>query len=113
MIHLSSHPSYSLIALLPRAGNILSVGVNKKGNPPEYVERLHDNMGIHAEASCLRGITKKQAKGSTMYIVGQTAAGNQMLTKPCPSCSLHILDMKVKRVVFEDIWGEIQEVKIC
>ena len=113
MLHLSSHPSYSLIALLSRAGNILSVGINKKGNPPEYVEKLHNNMGIHAEACCLRGISKKQAKGSTLYIVGQTAAGSQILCKPCLSCNDFIQNMGVKRVVFEDAWGELQEMKIC
>lgn len=112
MLHLSSHPNYSLVAMLCRAGNILSIGINKKGNPPGYVEKLHDNMGQHAETCCLRGISKKQAKGSTLYVVGQTAAGSNILCKPCISCNNHIVSMGIKRVVYETVWGELMEMKL-
>lgn len=109
LLKLSFHSKYKMIALLVKGGNIISVGANKEGAPKPYVKCHRPEMGLHAEVSCLAGITKDQSKNTTIYVVGQTTKGNNMLTKPCKSCYSFIKEMGIRRVVYETSSGELEE----
>lgn len=112
LVSLSEHSSYKMAAILVKGSNIISIGLNKEASaPPHYVDKLHENFGRHAEACCLHNLPKKKSRGATIYILGRTAAGNSMLTRPCASCMSAIINHQIKRVVFETPWGDLQELK--
>lgn len=112
LLKLSTHPKYRMSCLMVKGGNIISVGINKVGSPPPYVKRLHKNMGLHCEVDCLAGISKKASRGATIYIFGETVKGNNILTQPCFSCYSFIVLSQIKRIVFENRDGSLEELKL-
>ena len=112
LLKLSTHPKYRMSCILVRGGRIISFGINKIGSPPPYVEKTYSNMGLHAEVDCLAGISKKSARGSTIYICGETFKGNHILTQSCHSCYNFLKTMNVKRMVYEERTGDLREIKL-
>jgi deoxycytidylate deaminase len=113
LLKFSMHSKYKMVAVLVKGPNTLSCGINKEFSAPKkFVKKTHPKMNLHAEVDCLCGVPRETAAGKTLYIVGQTKAGSPMLTKPCSSCYALILNMRIKRVVFETKAGELEEMKL-
>ena len=107
---LSKHPRYLFGALVVKGGNVLSIGVNSLNAPKRFFKPHRDNMHLHAEVAALCGISKDRSKGSTLYLGGLSAAGNEVNTMPCKTCLKAIDTMLIKRVVYSDN-GQIKELK--
>lgn len=100
---------YTMVALLVRGKNILSVGKNnyRKTNPktPQIKEYL---LPRHAEVDCISRYIVKNRKitdDMTLYVVGITQGKNcrpVISSKPCDSCMECIRKHKIKRVVYCD-----------
>lgn len=100
-----------MAAVLSKGSKIISVGINKPNSyHKHFVKPEHDRMALHAEVSCLYNVKKDQAKGCTLYVFGETAGGNNMLTKPCFSCTVLAKQMGVKKVIYEDREGSLQSI---
>lgn len=112
-LKLSNHSRYRMVCILVKGSNIISVGANKENSAPKrYTKQYRPAMQLHAEVSCLAGISKDVSKKSTAYIFGETVSGNQMLTHPCPTCEAFLKEMKVSRVVYEEKDGTLGEYKL-
>lgn len=113
LLKLSNHSRYKMVCLLVKGGNILSVGNNKENSAPKpFVKQYRPSMQLHAEMSCLAGVLKENSKNSTVYVLGETVNGNQMLSKPCPSCESFLKEMLIRRVVYENREGILEEYKL-
>jgi len=102
-----------MVCILVKGGSIISVGANKENSAPKpFVKQYRPSMQLHAEMSCLAGVLKENSKNSTVYVLGETVNGNQMLSKPCPSCEGFLREMQVRRVVYENRDGNLEEYRI-
>ena len=109
----STHSKYRMVAILVKGGRLISAGANKENSAPKrYVKQIRTNMSLHAEVCCLSGISKEASRGATIYIVGETAKGNSMLTAPCESCLSFIFHMDLKRIVYETKENKLEEIKL-
>ncbi len=106
----SNHSRYLLGCVVVKGGRVINMGINVefKGSKG-YLRKHRKNLALHAEVAALHGISKKNSKGSTLYVIGQTKAGNCILSKPCATCLLFINQMGIKRVVYGNIRGEVME----
>lgn len=111
MLLYSNHPKYKMVAILVKGGKIVSMGTNSLG-PPAFFIRYAENRGRHAEVRCLFGLDKKYTKGATLYVVGLTAVGNIILSRPCKGCEDFIKRMGLRRVVYHTVTDEIVGEKI-
>lgn len=100
MTKLSSHPKYKMSSAIVKGNRLISVGINKVAAPKRFIKRHRENMALHAEIDALLGIDKERLKNATLYITGETAAGNSMITKPCVTCLNFINQMNIERVVY-------------
>lgn len=98
-----------MISIVTKGGRVLSVGTNKVNAPKRFTSQ-RPGMHLHAEIDSLLGLSKDKTKNSTIYICGETAAGNLMNTKPCNSCVGFATQMGVKRVVYMDN-GNLKELE--
>lgn len=113
LLKLSNHSRYKMVCLLVKGGNILSVGNNKENSAPKpFVKQYRPSMQLHAEMSCLAGVLKETSKNATVYILGETVNGTQMLSRPCPSCEGFLREMQVRRVVYENRDGNLEEYRM-
>lgn len=113
LLRLSDHPKYQMAAVLAKAGNVIAVGVNKHNQAAKsFTHKLDYPIALHAEVDCLNNIWREKTKGATIYVVGQTVSGTRILTKPCPSCHDFIEKMGVRKVVFENQFGELEKIKL-
>lgn len=110
MIKLSQHPKYHFSCCIIKGNRLISVGINKVAAPKRFIKRHRENMALHAEIDALLGIDKERLKNATLYIYGQTAAGNKMITRPCTTCLNFINQMNIKRVVYSNK-EELLEIK--
>lgn len=106
MIPYSNHPKYRMVAILIKGGKIVSMGTNSVG-PPAFFIRYSENRGRHAEVRCLFGLDKKYTKGATLYVVGVTAFGNTILSKPCKGCEDFIKKMGLRKVIYHTVEDEV------
>lgn len=112
LIDKSLHIRYKMAAILVRGSNIVSIGINRQSPKPFYIKNDVGERGLHAEVDCLRMVSRKTTRGSTLYIQGRTAAGNTITSKPCNSCIEHLKRMKIRNIVYTNIHGELVKEKI-
>lgn len=108
----SKHPWYTLGCLLIKHGRVIKRGSNSLSSKPFYAPEGPGKLGRHAEISCLHMLSRDITKGATLIVLGKTKAGNQITTRPCSSCYKHIQKMGIKRIVYQDINGNLIEERI-
>ncbi len=109
MLNLSTHPRYHMVAVISKGGRVISVGINKVSAAKRFTKQ-RPGMHLHAEIDALTNLSKEQTKGCTITLVGTTAAGNNMVTKPCNICQDFIEYMNIRRIVYMDK-DEVKELK--
>lgn len=103
MLKINQHPKYQIISLVVRGGRLLSVGTNKQAAPKRFTKPHRQSMSLHSEIDAILGLSKESTKGSTLYIIGQTAKGNKMNVKPCLTCQKVCDTLGLKRIVYQDM----------
>jgi deoxycytidylate deaminase len=111
MLKTSQHPKYRMSCLIVKGGNLISVGINKDSAPKRFYKKHRPEMKLHSEVDAILGLDKSVTKNSTAYVAGCTAAGSDMISRPCDTCKSVLDYMKVKRIVYLDM-KEIKEWKI-
>lgn len=113
LLQLSTHPAYKFSAVLVRAGNVIKWGVNKGHSRPKfYTTPLPYIHFLHAEVACLHNVSKEQAKNATIYVFGETVEGTLTLTRPCAMCRELIERMGVRRIVYQNPDGSLDEINL-
>lgn len=110
MLKINNHPKYKMISLVIRGGRLISVGTNKESAPKRFIKAHREGLKLHAEVDSLIGVDKSTTKNATLYIIGETLAGNKMTTKPCSTCLGFIEKMGLRRIVYQDK-GKLVELK--
>jgi len=107
-------------AVLVKNDEILSTGYN--GSPREDAnccdtgicerqrlgckpgERYELCVSVHAEQNALLSVSRQEAIGSTLYLVGKDAVSGELITgaQPCKVCERFIKNMGVEKVVVRD-----------
>ncbi len=109
MLKINQHPKYALVSIVVRGGNLISVGTNKESAAKRFYKHHRPEMKLHAEVDSILGLSKDTTKGSTVYVVGTTKAGNLMTCRPCETCMNVLKYMGIKRIVYQDL----EELKEC
>lgn len=90
-----------MVAIVVKGNRLLSIGINSLNAPKRFTRPHRDNMHLHAEVDALLNLDRNKTRGATIFIYGQTAAGNEMSsTSPCNTCINMIDTMGIKRVVY-------------
>lgn len=90
-----------------KKGRILAVGFNSyhKTHPlmARYSARTTNPCRIYIHAE-LDALLKARRRGviHSLHVVRMDKRGNEMLSKPCPSCQVAIKDFKVKVVTWSE-----------
>lgn len=88
---------------------MLSVGHNKVAAPKRFAP-YRTGLHLHAEVHAVYGLGKEKTKGATIYLQGETAAGNLINSMPCSSCRIVLSEMGIKRIVYNNK-GIYEEIK--
>ena len=98
------------VAVIAKAGRILSVGRNRNKTHPESVT-LNENgdrvlKSIHAELDAICKVkNKEQLKGATIYVARLGRSGHPGMSCPCTMCQGLINKYGLKRAVFTTDYG--------
>ncbi len=99
---------YKLGALVMDGSRIVGKGYNKlKTNPMLRVK--YGYHSIHAE---IDAIMKSNGKGDTLLVVRLRRLGDLSCSKPCDKCMKFAKDNGIKKIVYLDWNGDMQEVKV-
>jgi deoxycytidylate deaminase len=87
-----SHSKFRHGAILVKNNKVISCGRNR--------DTFRQNRCIHAEEDAIKGCTKKQCIGATMFVVRIKADLTLGLSKPCKRCKIIIEKAKIERVFY-------------
>lgn len=105
----SDSPTYRIGAVLAKNGRIVRTGFNAyRKTCPGTTTRYNT---IHAEFACLKGLTKDEIAGCTLYIARRTNGNQLAMAKPCDACFRLILQLNPKRVYYTDRCGGVIELE--
>ena len=97
------------VAVIAKAGRILSVGRNRNKTHPDSIfyedgERILKT--IHAELDAISRVKNKdQLKGATIYVARLGRSGHPGMSCPCKMCQGLINRYGLKRAVFTTDYG--------
>jgi deoxycytidylate deaminase len=98
------------VAVIAKAGRILSVGRNRNKTHPEAVVLSANGnkilKSIHAELDAIFKVkNKKQLRGATIYVARLGRSGHPGMSCPCKMCQALIDKYGLKRAVFTTDYG--------
>lgn len=103
---LSKSPSHRVGAAIFKGTKLVSYGWNSRKSHP----RSHTiQKGHHAEFAALMANWKYDLIGATIYVTRLTRGGNIGIAAPCKECRKLIEACGLKRVVFTNREGEVEE----
>lgn len=107
----SNHHKYLFCCAIVKGGRLISIGINKDQSAPKlYAKPNRPNMNLHSEIAACHGIDKKEIKNATAYIGGMSKSEKRILTKPCSVCYNWLKTMGIRRIVYQERTGELNEV---
>ena len=102
-------------AILVKGSSIRNVACNKHRHC-RFGKRFRDyNDGdptLHAELGAILGMDRSITQGSTIYVVRINREGLPRMSKPCPMCESAMKHVGVKRVVYTDRDGRIENMTL-
>lgn len=109
----STHPYYSMSAVIVKGGRVLAVGVNRDGTGYLKFKKFYEFQGVHAEVDAVLQCDPAELKGAEMYVVGKRSRTSGLITsKPCKACQAYLEDMGLKAVYYHDSKGLIQRMGV-
>ena len=86
-------------AVIVRGGSVLSLGINKFKNNPQFILD-YDECSTHAEIDAIR--RAGDCKGATIYVARVNKQSQTRLSRPCNRCYTAIKTAGIKKIVFTD-----------
>lgn len=88
----------------------LSLGWNswEKSNPRVKAKLPGRRKRLHAEMHACQGMSFSELRGSVLYVVRLSPAGNVRLAKPCQECLHFLAGVGIKKIYYsigEDSYG--------
>ena len=109
---LSNH-RFRVGAVITKGRRVIGVGCNKIKTHPKQRNQYTGEMGerIHAELSSIIN-AGRSLRGCVIYIARIKKNGDLAMARPCEFCMDHIEEAGIKKIVFSNESGEIEEEKI-
>ncbi len=110
----STYPRVKIGACVVKKSKVVSVGCNSLKSHPvqlKYNKFLPYSVNVprlHAEIDALVKC-HEDVKGGTIYIFRMGRDGVTRLCKPCESCRNFIIDKRIRRIVWTDTNGIMEE----
>ena len=98
-------------AVLVKGNSVRNVSCNKHRHCNFGTRFRESNTGIptlHAELGAILGMDRSVTQGATVYVVRINREGTPRMSKPCPMCESALKHVGVKRVVYTDRDGSIE-----
>ena len=92
------HKQHRLAAIIIKGGSIIATG--------------HNSECIHAEESAINRSSKSNIKGCTLVVLRVRRNGTLGLAKPCQDCMGRITIAGIKKVLYTDENGIMQQIKL-
>lgn len=107
----SQHKYYKIGAVLVRQGKVISIGSNVYKTHPQQISCFTNEHGssIHAELNAIIGHSRHLFKKATIYTVRIRADNTISISRPCKSCISILKDLGIKKMLYSDRTGSIQE----
>lgn len=110
-VALSNGHDFHLAAILKRNKSIIKIGTNSYKTDPKF-KRTHDNGVIDYQLHAEMDVLRLYKPGDEITVLRFLADGSLTMAKPCKHCQQFLIDAGVKRVLFSNWNGEIQELKL-
>ena len=98
-------------AVLVKGSSIRNVACNKHrhcGFGKRFREYNEGDPTLHAELGVILGMDRSITRGATIYVVRINREGHPRMSKPCPMCENAMKHVGVKRVVYTNRAGRIE-----
>lgn len=100
-------------AVVVKNSLILATGRNRSTGKIHLGNIKKDGfISLHAEIDACSRISKSQLKGTTIYVYRELADGKTASAKPCLSCQSKLKKFGIKRAIFTNENGEVEELII-
>jgi deoxycytidylate deaminase len=102
-------------AVLVRGGTVLNTSCNKnkyKAWAGRFRKQQRGHATVHAEIGAILGLDRAMTEGATIYVVRVGRNGGLRNSRPCPMCEAAMQFVGIKRVVYSNADGNIEEIKI-
>ena len=102
-------------AVLVKGNSVRNVSCNKYRHCNFGARFRENNTGIptlHAELGAILGMDRSVTQGATIYVVRINREGAPRMSKPCPMCESALKHVGVKRVVYTDRDGRIENMTL-
>jgi tRNA(Arg) A34 adenosine deaminase TadA len=98
-------------AILVKGSSIRNVACNKHrhcGFGKRFRDHNDGDPTLHAELGAILGMDRSITQGSTIYVVRINREGLPRMSKPCSMCENALKHVGVKRVIYTDRNGRIE-----
>lgn len=102
-------------AILVKGSSIRNVACNKHrhcGFGKRFRDHNDGDATLHAELGAILGMDRNITQGSTIYVVRINREGHPRMSKPCPMCESAMKHVGVKRVVYTNRDGRIENMTL-
>jgi deoxycytidylate deaminase len=97
---------YRLGAVVVDHGRVIGKGFNELKTNPNLRERGY--YSIHSEVAAMM----RAVGGDTLVVVRITKSNELTASMPCKKCMLYAKEYGIKKVIYTDWFGNIQEMKL-
>jgi deoxycytidylate deaminase len=101
----STHYKARVGAIIAKGACILSTGINQlkthtRQTIPLNWKVIYRLPGTHAELDAIIGMSRKDLRGTTIYVARILANGDLALARPCSACQDLLRSVGIKKVVY-------------
>lgn len=102
-------------AVLVRGGVVLNTSCNKNkykawANRFRKIQKGHAT--VHAEIGAILGLDRSITEGATIYVVRVGRDKHLRNSKPCPMCEAAMQFVGIKRVIYSNSAGDLEEIRL-
>lgn len=102
-------------AVLVRGGVVLNTSCNKnkyKAWANRFRKKQKGHATVHAEIGAILGLDRSITEGTTVYVVRVGRDGHLRNSKPCAMCEAAMQYVGVKRVIYSNSNGTLEEIRL-
>lgn len=102
-------------AVLVRGGVVLNTSCNKnkyKAWANRFRKKQKGHATVHAEIGAILGLDRSITEGTTVYVVRVGRDGHLRNSKPCAMCEAAMHYVGVKRVIYSNSNGTLEEIRL-
>ncbi len=102
-------------AVLVRGGVVLNTSCNKnkyKAWDNRFRKTQKGHATVHAEIGAILGLDRSITEGATIYVVRVGRDKHLRNSKPCPMCEAAMQFVGIKRVIYSNSVGDLEEIRL-